>query len=148
MVFMGLSLIPDLDLVPAVILGDLGGIHNGITNSLIVGFAISAVLGGVISLVAGGKFALWFSAAFLCISLHIVMDYFTATRGVMALWPITSHRFVAPARLFYGVHHSEGLLSISHLWTALTELVFAAIVVILALYIPKIGRKSTEPALE
>jgi len=148
LLFIGMSLIPDLDLVPAVVLGDLGGIHNGISNSLIVGLAVSALVGGMISLAAGGKFALWFSAAFLCIGLHIAMDYFTTTRGVMALWPITTQRFVAPARLFYGVHYSEGLWSISHLWTALTELVFAAVVVILALYIPKIGKKSREPALE
>lgn len=146
--FIGLSLIPDLDLVPAVVLGDLGGIHNGIANSLIVGVAVSAALGGVISLVAGGKLALWFGAAFLGISLHILMDFFTATRGVMALWPITSQRFVAPAKLFYGVRYSEGWWTISHLWTALTELVFAAAVLMLAVYIPKLIRKSAELGAE
>lgn len=148
LLFIGLALLPDLDLIPAVALGDLGGIHNGITNSLIVALAASVVIGGAISYVAGGRFGLWFSAVFLSISLHILMDFFTTPRGVMALWPVTSNRFIAPARLFYGFQYSEGWLTISHLWTALTELVFAAAVVLLAVTVPKIGKKSRETATE
>ena len=148
LLFIGLALIPDLDLVPAIALGDLGGIHNSITNSIIVGLAISVFVGGAISYIAGGRFALWFSAVLISISLHILMDYFSTSRGVMAFWPITSRRFIAPAKLFYGFQYSQGLLSISHLWTALTELVFAAAVVLLAAYIPKMRKKSREPVVK
>ena len=148
LVFIGLSLVPDLDLLPAVVLGDLKGIHNGITNSVVTALVISAALGVVISRIAGGRFLLWFSAAIASISLHILMDYFAATRGIMAFWPITSDRFVAPVKLFYGFHYSEGLISIRHLWTALSELAFAAVLVTLAVLLPRIGKKTAQPALD
>jgi hypothetical protein len=44
----------------------------------------------------------------------------------MALWPLTGGRFQAPVFLFYGLHWSQGWLSVRHLWTLATELAFAA----------------------
>jgi hypothetical protein len=55
------------------------------------------------------------------------MDAATVSRGVMALWPLTETRFLAPVTIFYGLHWSDGWISIRHLWTLLTELLFAGL---------------------
>ena len=57
------------------------------------------------------------------------MDYFTVGRGVLAFWPFTAERFSAPVPLFYGLRWSEGWVSPRHVWTVLTEVPFAAVVV-------------------
>ena len=148
LLFLALSLVPDLDIVPGLALGDLGAIHNSITNSFIVGIALLAVLGAAISLTADGRFTLWFGAALVSVVFHILMDYFTVGRSVMVLWPLTARRFVAPVRLFYGFHYSQGLWSLSHLWTALTESIFAAAVVAASVCLPRIRKRSRESALK
>jgi hypothetical protein len=49
---------------------------------------------------------------------------------VMLFWPIVQDRFSSPVKLFVGVQWGEGLISIWHLWTILSELIFFLIVFI------------------
>lgn len=117
----GLSVLPDIDAIPGLLLGDFGGFHNNLSHSILTTVLVSATAGAVAWFKMRSGFAAWFGLTFLCYGLHVVLDFFTAGRGVMLLWPISSTRFVPPFFLFYGLHWSDGLISVRHLWTLLTE---------------------------
>ncbi|MBU0677910.1 MAG: metal-dependent hydrolase [Verrucomicrobia bacterium] len=124
---MAFSLLPDLDSVLGFATGDLGKYHNNLTHSIFIGLAAAAVLGALLSLTNRGALLKWFLLILLCYELHVLMDYFTYGRGIMAFWPFTSERFRSPVLLFYGLHWSDGLLTHKHLLTLLNEIVFAAL---------------------
>jgi inner membrane protein len=131
------SILPDIDSVVGLLAGNFGRFHNNATHSLFVGVAFSLGFAALMW-VLGGKsrreqFAYWFGVAVVSYSLHIIMDAATISRGVMAFWPLTSERFLAPVTIFYGLHWSDGWVSIRHLWTFLTESAFAGLV-LFALY--------------
>lgn len=126
----GLSLLPDLDSVVGVLAGDFGRFHNNLTHSLLVGAAVALLFGAAMRAGRGGGFWFWFTVALAAYELHVLMDWTTYGRGVMALWPLTDARFQAPVFLFYGLHWSQGWLSVRHLWTLVTELAFAAVSVL------------------
>ena len=126
-VTVGFSLLPDLDSIVGVLAGDFGRFHNNVTHSLFVGAAVALVFGAVMRAVLGRDYWFWFGVALAAYELHVIMDWTTYGRGVMALWPFTDARFQAPVFLFYGLHWSEGWLSVRHLWTLVTELAFAMV---------------------
>ncbi len=73
------------------------------------------------------------------------MDAFTIGRGVMILWPFSIDRYASPVSLFYGVHWSDGWVSVRHLWTMVTELALlaaAGLFIHLGAY-RKVGRSPT-----
>jgi hypothetical protein len=59
------------------------------------------------------------------------MDFLTYGRGVMALWPLRSDRFLSPVTAFYGLHWSDHVVSIRHSVTLVTELAFALLTVLI-----------------
>ena len=128
MVILGLSILPDLDSIAGIVLGDFGGYHNNWTHSLLVGPGVALVVGSLAWLSRHSGFSSWFIIALLCYELHVVMDYFTIGRGVMAFWPLTSERFSSPVPVFYGLHWSDGWLSVRHLFTIATEVGFITLV--------------------
>lgn len=130
LVTMGLSMLPDLDSVVGILIGDFGRFHNNLTHSLIVGLGISLFVGGLTSLKWRSRSWRWFLITLLCYDLHVIMDFFTVGRGVMALWPLTSERFLSPVAIFYGLHWSDGMYSVRHIWTLFTE---SAVALLLAL---------------
>jgi membrane-bound metal-dependent hydrolase YbcI (DUF457 family) len=123
------SLLPDIDSVVGLLLGDFGRYHNNFSHSLLVGIAIAMAFGAFMQWRAS-SFAFWFLFSLVCYSLHIFMDAATWSRGVMAFWPVSDQRYLAPVTFFYGLHWSNGLWSIRHLWTVITELIFAAALVV------------------
>ncbi len=124
----GLSMLPDLDAVPGILLGNLKQFHNNISHSL--GFALLVALGvGTgIWLIRRTGFIRWFCLTLICYSLHIAMDFFTRGRGVMLFWPLTSQRFEPPLELFHGLRWSQGFPEAFEQLTLATELAFVAIV--------------------
>lgn len=126
-VALGFSLLPDADSAAGLILGDFGRYHNNGAHSLLVGVAISLVFAALMAWRRQG-FRFCFLVAAVAYSLHVLMDAATISRGVMAFWPLSEQRFLSPVSLFYGLHWSDGWLSVRHLWTVVTELVFAAVV--------------------
>lgn len=130
-VVVGLSLIPDLDSVFGILVGDLRQYHNNLTHSLILGFVVALSIGGVAWLKQRSGFVTWFLLSLLCYDMHVIMDYFTLGRGVMLFWPFSSSRYSSPVTLFYGVRWSDGWISLRHLWTLGTELVFIVVIMIL-----------------
>jgi len=122
----GLSLLPDVDAILGVLAGDLSRFHNNWTHSFTFGFAVALVAGGVGWVRQRSGFIGWFFIALLSYELHVIMDFFTVGRGVMALWPFSLDRYESPVKLFYGLHWSDGWISMRHAWTLVTELGFVA----------------------
>ena len=48
MVTVGLSLIPDLDVVLGILMSDLGRFHNNVMNSLVLGVVVALGVGGLV----------------------------------------------------------------------------------------------------
>ncbi len=137
-----LSLLPDMDAVVGLLMGDFGRFHNNLTHSFTFGLLVSMLFGAVMWMRRVSKFMPWFVLSLICYGSHVIMDFFTIGRGVMLLWPFSSERFEAPVKLFYGLHWSNGWISISHLWTAVTELILI-ILVGCAAYVLTRARKSS-----
>ena len=135
------SMLPDIDAVVGIGLGDLGRYHNNMTHSLGFIALVGLATWSVTRLLALPCPRRWAAIASGCMLLHVLMDFVTVGRGVMLLWPLTSRRFAPPVTLFHGLHWSEGLWSRSHLITAATEL---AIMLPLTLWVLWRGRRRVE----
>jgi inner membrane protein len=115
------SMLPDLDSVAAVLLNDFGRFHNQGSHSLIVGLVVALVAGGLVAVLRAGSFQAWFLVALLAYELHVILDFLTWGRGVMLFWPLTENRYLSPLLLFFGLHWSDGLFSLNHVITVVTE---------------------------
>jgi membrane-bound metal-dependent hydrolase YbcI (DUF457 family) len=126
----GLSLLPDLDFLFGLVFGDIEKYHNNFSHSLLFGFLIALIFSSSAYWVYRSHFLMLFMVSLMSYDFHIIMDIFTGERGVMLFWPIVQDRFSSPVKLFIGVQWGEGLISIWHLWTILSELIFFLIVFI------------------
>jgi hypothetical protein len=124
----GLSILPDLDVVPGILMGDLGRFHNNVMSSLMAGLVVALGVGGFVGLSQHSGFLKWFVLTLGCYELHLIMDFFTVGRGIMLFWPFSTNRYQSPVKLFYGLRWSDGWVSVRHLWTLLTELGFVVLV--------------------
>lgn len=123
-----LSQLPDLDSIAGMFSDDFGAYHNQFSHSLLTGIPIALLVAGGARLLRSERAAAWGGIALISYELHVVMDYFTVGRGVRLFWPLSGERFQSPIKLFYGLHWSEGWLSMEHVRTALTEGLFIAVV--------------------
>jgi membrane-bound metal-dependent hydrolase YbcI (DUF457 family) len=139
-----LSLLPDLDTILAVALGDMQRYHNNFTHSLLFAIPVALLCAAPVYFANRPAFRTWFLVCLFAIELHIVMDFFTAERGVMLFWPLTDARFSSPVKLFYGLQLGLGWFSVWHLWTAFTESLFALAAILFASFIE---RRRTRKAL-
>jgi inner membrane protein len=120
----GLTMLADADAIVGILVGDLGRFHNQFMGSPAFGVLAATGVGIAGRLLGGAPFLGWFLLALVCYQAHVIMDYFTIGRGVKLLWPISEQRFSPPFELFYGLRWSDGLISVRHLWTLLSEAVF------------------------
>lgn len=125
---LALSFLPDIDFLPGLLVGHFDQFHNTISNSLFSGLLVALLFGILLWLKERRHFMFWFTFTLLCYELHVIMDYFTLGRGVMLFWPFTAERFQPAFNLFYGLHRSDGWLSVRHLWTLLTETIFSTVI--------------------
>lgn len=131
LVTVGFSLLPDVDSVAGILTGNFGRFHNNATHSRIVGLGLASVFSAILWWKHRFGFGYWLVVSLLSYDLHVLMDSATIGRGVMALWPFSSHRYLSQISLFYGLHWSDGWFSGRHLWTLVTELGFAALIIYL-----------------
>lgn len=124
------AIVPDLDVIPGFLVGDLGSFHNNLTHSLTAAVVFSAMAALILSWINRCSPTTWFIALFLCYGSHVLLDFVTySERGLLLLWPFDLKRYESGVALFYGVRWSEGLISYHHLVTMVSELAFAGIVV-------------------
>ena len=133
----GLSLLPDLDVLPALFYRDMHRYHNNISHSLFIGIPVAFLVAVLFHKEYRTSFWLWFVICLFSYDIHVFMDALTAERGVMMFWPLTDARFSSPIKIFYGVQWGLGWFSLWHLWTIFTETAFSLIVILAARYFGK-----------
>ncbi|NCC51203.1 MAG: metal-dependent hydrolase [Spartobacteria bacterium] len=143
LIIIGLSFLPDLDSAPGFFFKDLGRFHNNFSHSLLFGLGVSLLVYLVAFICRVRKPGHWFVIALVSYWLHILMDYLSPGRGLMLFWPFTEQRYLSPVTLFYGLHWSEGLVSIEHVWTILTESLFVAFLMLAWYFSTGIKRAET-----
>ena len=126
---LGFSMLPDIDSVVGFLAGDFGKYHNNATHSLVVGLLAALFAAAVATTLRSISIRKVFLIAFFSYSAHILLDFLTIGRGVMAFWPLTDERYLFPWPLIYGVRWSDGLLSIRHIWTLISESALAAFLI-------------------
>jgi inner membrane protein len=135
-----LSIAPDLDFLPGMLLGQPAMYHQGITHSL--GFALMVSLTiAVIYALKGWPFAGLFPLAFFAYGSHLVLDFFgpdlRPPYGIPLLWPLSTEHFISPMPLLWGVHHVhstsgsilewvDGVLDVHNVGAIAVEIVFVA----------------------
>jgi len=119
--FAFLSLLPDADAVPGILLNDLGRFHNHFSHSFFSGLVVSLLLLLLAGTLGRPRPTLWLTYGLTCYWTHLVFDFLTIGRGVMLFWPLSNGRFSSPVKMFTGLHWSAGLWSLRHLETILTE---------------------------
>ena len=125
-----LSILPDLDIIPAFLFKDMEGYHNNFSHSLLLGFPVALLAAVIFQRIYRSNFWLWFVICLISYDLHVLMDALTAERGVMMFWPITQTRFASPIKIFYGLQWGLGWFSLWHLWTLFTESLFVSILIL------------------
>jgi len=133
----GLSMVPDLDVIPAILFRDMKAYHNNLSHSLLVAVPVAFLIAGIFHRIYRSNFWVWFVISLVSYDLHVIMDALTAERGVMMLWPLSQNRFASPVKLFYGLQWGLGWFSIWHLWTLFTELLFVLVVLAVVNYFDK-----------
>jgi membrane-bound metal-dependent hydrolase YbcI (DUF457 family) len=133
----GLSMLPDLDVIPAIAFRDMKAYHNNFSHSLLFAVPVAFLIGGAFHRIYRSSFSLWFLMCLAEYDLHIIMDMMTAERGVMMFWPLTQNRFSSPIKIFYGLQWGLGWCSIWHLWTILTESIFVLFLMVVVNYLNK-----------
>jgi membrane-bound metal-dependent hydrolase YbcI (DUF457 family) len=138
-----LSMVPDLDIVPAIIFRDMQAYHNNFSHSLIFAIPVAFLIAGIFHRIYRSNFWLWFVICLISYDLHVILDSLTAERGVMMFWPLTQDRFASPIKLFFGLKWGLGWFSKWHLWTIFTESLFAVVVISAVNYFAKRRREIT-----
>jgi membrane-bound metal-dependent hydrolase YbcI (DUF457 family) len=133
----GLSMLPDLDVIPAIIFRDMEKYHNNFSHSLFFAIPVALIMAGVLRRVYRSNFWVWFIICLISYDAHVIMDALTAERGVMLFWPLTEARYASPIKLFYGLQWGLGWFSPWHLWTIFTETVFSLVVLYTVNYFDK-----------
>ena len=139
----GLSMLPDLDVIPAILFRDMQRYHNNFSHSFLFAIPVALLVAGIFHRIYRSNFWLWFAICLISYDVHVIMDALTAERGVMMFWPLTEARFASPIRIFYGLQWGLGWFSIWHLWTIFTEALFGSIVIFAMSYFEKRRQQSS-----
>lgn len=133
----GLSMLPDLDVIPAIIFRDMRAYHNSLSHSLLSAIPVAFLVAGIFHRIYRSNYWPWFLICLVSYDLHVIMDALTAERGVMLFWPLTQNRFASSIKVFYGLQWGLGWFSLWHLWTIFTESLFSLVLILSASYFDK-----------
>ena len=140
------SVAPDLDVLPGLIMGDISAFHNQAAHSPLFGLIVCAALAGIARRFLNVGFCRTAVFMALCYGMHLAIDGMTVGRGLKLLWPFSEARFASPIPLFYGVRHSEGWWSLHHAVTGVTELASVAVAFAIAGFLEHRRRQSNADA--
>ncbi len=149
--FVFLSLLPDADFLPGLILGRPNFYHHGVFHSIGAALAVAALAGGLFFLKTRH---FWSPAAavFLVFYFHLFLDFFShdlvAPFGLPLFWPFSNRYFTAAKPFFINITRSgksgdffPSLFNRHNLKAALLEIVIlgglAVMVVVLRLLLRK-----------
>ncbi|MGL5082083.1 MAG: metal-dependent hydrolase [Microcoleaceae cyanobacterium] len=119
----------DFDFIPQVLTG--ADFHRGITHTLIFALGFSLLWAWPIGRCLKVSYGQMVKFTFILYSSHLVLDWLTAGGlGMQLLWPMTTTYFKSPLSLFPPVHHSRGLLDLSHLVFVSWELCYALLILV------------------
>lgn len=106
----GVAIIPDLDVLPGLVLGMPVLFHGGMSHSLTAALIVStiaALLFPSTHLKRWQIFALCFSAY----GSHLLLDFFNRDGrepfGIPLLWPFVDQTFIAPFPILIGMRHAS-----------------------------------------
>jgi inner membrane protein len=149
-----ISLLPDLDVLPGLVLGDPRLYHHQATHSLFSGILFGLFFAGVARWRGdrGAMWGLWAGGLYLShVLLDLLVDDPSPPFGVQLLWPFTSAYFIAPITPLPQFDYFDPavgiigtVLTLDNLKSALQEILLLAPLAALAWYL---GRSSS-PAFE
>jgi inner membrane protein len=103
-----LSVAPDLDFLPGVLMGQPALYHQGVSHSLGFALLVSLTLAGIYTL-RGWAFSTIFQLSFFAYASHLALDFFgpdgRPPYGIPLLWPLSMEYFISPVPLLLGVRH-------------------------------------------
>lgn len=102
--------------------------HNGFSHSTLVAPLFAIPFGLICGTIARGRWRFFTALGIVSYESHVMLDALTWGGGVQLFWPVTNQRFQMPLLLFFGAHHSKGLLHWSHLVTLLSDVTFAVLI--------------------
>ena len=137
---------PDLDILPGLVLGDPRAFHHQGTHSIVA----AAGFGILISLLSGMwssarlKWGIWAAGIYAShVLLDLLGDDLIPPFGVQLLWPFSEEYFISPVTIFRSVYfgHSipltQTLSSVKNLFAALQEILLISPFVALSWYFAK-----------
>ncbi|MGF1480878.1 MAG: metal-dependent hydrolase [Cyanophyceae cyanobacterium] len=109
----------DLDFIPQLLTG--AAYHRGLTHSLIFAVAFSTLCGLCLNFkkLSTRRLSLF---TFILYSSHLLLDFFSAGRGIKLFFPFIDRYFRSPVTVFPGIHHSRGLWDYGHIAPLVFEL--------------------------
>jgi len=110
LVFLGVFMAPDLDLIPGLLAGQPALYHGGISHSLGFALLISLTVAGICKM-RGKVFLPVFILGFLAYSSHLLLDWLGPDGrplfGIPVFWPISNETFLSPVTALPGVSHAR-----------------------------------------
>jgi membrane-bound metal-dependent hydrolase YbcI (DUF457 family) len=110
--------VPDLDVVPGLVVGDPSRFHHGVTHSLTAAVAVAAVLAGLAAAAGRRPTARLVVLLAALYASHSVLDALTLDpsepRGVPLLWPWRDTPYESPWPLLPNVQHTRAPIVSTH----------------------------------
>ncbi len=143
--------IPDFDILPGLLIGDINRFHHQASHSLFAAAAFGLLVALAARYVTRSPLRIGLSAGLLYAS-HLLLDYFSADgrppHGIPLLWPFTSAHFIAPVTPLRGVKHGdpgeplataiESFLSAHNIGVVAIETLLLLPVLVAAFYLPTV----------
>lgn len=136
------SNLPDLDIVPGILIGQPAIFHPSFSHSILACFGMAIVT----YLLVNNKLEdISRKIVFICcitsIFSHLVLDYFSSIppghRGLLLLWPFDLRNYISNFPLFHNVHQVDGstyvfllsLFNIKNFLAIIIEFLFSGILI-------------------
>ena len=112
LIFAGLAILPDMDLLPGLLVGEPNRYHHGPSHSLLLAIATAAVIFILSRALYRSLNQRWY---FIMLTLtacsHTILDYFSKDTsppyGVPLFWPIDTDHYISPISLFNDIDRSN-----------------------------------------
>ena len=153
--FIFIANLPDLDVLPGLLVGDANKFHRHyLSHSIGASMIFGALIAAIFSFLKQKPFMIhFFVFSCVCFS-HVIIDFLNEdTRppfGVPMFWPFTSEYIISPKPIFFSVHKIgrsdlffQSVFLMQNFWVALREIVIIVPILTLVRFFKM--RKQDEP---